>query len=743
MKQFLNLFNLNIINNFSSFGKKFFSTQAKTKVKPLKYLLLLPCFLITLSHPPGYAAMCAGDDPVACCHEKVKEYGPSWPSSDSACDCNSINNEIQQNSRDCIPGLLSPDHIDSCKKRVRSVYQRKINQCEETARKIQKARCERICESYIRTNAENNCDINNSLCEQVCVPENMSPNSTSEDIYHNIEEEADRGRCFADLKKNFVEGYTEKCKELIEENLREDEDQKELLCKKDATKDNTGCDEYCAAKADNVHGNVLDAAQVIREYSISSSGRRGGRREIPTNYAILLANDPQKQLDHEISLLEDFIPAEEESKDDIGFHLHWFHPCTQSTPCENEIAHALDEAARTCSDLQKRANECCEEPEQCVGGGLAHALDGLGKLNLAVAGMKGMKEQCKAVQQTHGMYAGMQGLMASRCTKTANACMSECNQAIGQFAEVYKKHCNHDPRNRATWVDGQHTCDQYVFEKYQQDYRSNNADAGVNVSRVHNQCRIVKKEANRRIQDMGTNMATGLLASMEECDRVAKENEWDTTDDSSDDFDPPDTSTTTAYVPPKPIDSPTGLGGPDVHLGGGGDEETENPFTPPDDGPSGPQAANPFDTEPPVEEPPPPVEEGVKPGMQGMLGGSGSGGGGLGGLGSGGGGGAGGGYAGPSDKGKKKKVLLGFKGGKFGGYGGGSNSGGKAEGRRGFRGGKKKGRKSASLDLKKLLPKGKQLNHKIGRYGSPHDDIFQRLSDRVQWMCKTNKIKCQ
>ncbi|MDE0518217.1 MAG: hypothetical protein OXH36_01480, partial [Bdellovibrionales bacterium] len=242
--------------------------------------------------------------------------------------------------------------------------------------------------------------------------------------------------------------------------------------------------------------------------------------------------------------------------------------------------------------------------------------------------------------------------------------------------------------------------------------------------------------SNRRIQDMNTHLGSSLLAGMKECGQKPKE--WKPT--------PPPEGCPPNCPPPVPTCPPNCPGPPPTPPpveppgggGGGGPSEVADPFA---DAPL-PQAANPFGEDPDLGEGAPDMGKGVKKGMSGLIGGGGgTGGGGLGGLGS-------GGPSGGRDRGgkapaRKKKVLLGFKGGKFTGYGGGaSNSGEERSRRRASRSGKKR-RGVAALDLKKLLPKGKQLNNKVGKFGSPHDNIFQRMSDRIQWMCRTEQISCK
>ena len=427
------------------------------------------------------------------------------------------------------------------------------------------------------------------------------------------------------------------------------------------------------------------------------------------------------------------------------YGLRWFckkdaHPMMA---CESKLKMALEDAVNSCAELQSAAQECCHNPESCVGGGLATALDSLGKLHVGLSAFKDRQAQCDAVQQTHGLYSGMQGAMAAQCTNKANKCVRECQQKVDKVSELFHAACGEYPTSDVS-NNSQLTCDQDFFTDYKKEYTSSNNPKQINISSVPDKCKTSGKEANRRINDMTTNAGTSLLASMEECG-------WD-----GENFDfsysggptgmevlPGETDTkTTGNNTGGGIQIPD-LPDPTATVGGGGNEEEEKRKRASLGDLNNPQAVSPFDIEPgPGEEekegPPAPAGK-----MGGLLGGTGGGGGGgLGGLG--GGGSAGGrGKAGGKGANKGKKVLLGYRGGKFKGYGGGgSNASGGNRGRS-RRGVNKRGRKLSAVDLKKILPKGKQLNNKIGKYGSPHDDIFKRLSDRIQWMCRTKRINCQ
>ena len=770
MKQLLSLLFSKTVNHFYSFERKIFSinflSKINTTIVQSKFLLLSLWSLIISFHISGYAnpfpceLMHRGIDNytsrdlAGCCNKKLQEFGTFWPSNN--CECTKVTDNLKRINDNCVTTLgkyAGVGEITLCiQSKQGDLFNKQIEPCIKKAEEEVKSAiksCKDRCYSYIdittigcpkaQPNVKSSVNCQNICSSNVVIEEIKSmfvyeqELSTSVKVHKQIEKNiSNRNECIGESKKEFIKVYTAQCVDYMNRAQKAKGEQAILLCEKNATKTDNGCENYCKEMLSKFYGTGLNSDEISRLYTADNDELGSGSGFKLSAYGALV-NGYRTGLNMTLKeKLKEYITSagvittlgEKEG-------LHWLLFCKGDDPCAGEIETALNEAVETCAEVKKEASDCCHKPEQCVGGGLARALDGLGKLNVAVSGMRGIKAQCEAVQQTHGMYGGMQGMMASQCTSKTNTCVSECSDKINKFAKVFKKYCNHDPRTKGVHNEN-HTCEKKeVFDKYQTAYRKSDSEKGITVSKVVEECKTTGKEANRRINDMNTNLATGLLAAMQECEEMVKENgEMETP--------PPST--------PPPVASQGRAQGPglpelEVDLGGGGSEEEQKKkaLGSPDDL-SVQQAANPFDTEPEMGDPVPKMGEGVKSGLGGVLGGS-SGGGGLGGLGSGGGGGSGGGYKAAPSKGKKRKILLGFKGGKFAGYGGGGSDAQERSGRRSFRG-KKEKRKTASLDLKKLLPKGKQLNHKIGKFGSPHDDIFQRLSDRFQWMCKTKKIPC-
>ena len=704
----------------------------------LFWSIALLCFFCIPSYANGNNCNSA-DNFLSFCDKKREQFTLYWPDS---CDCTQLHSDTEK-------GMIGVEHIAvlrvRVRVRVRAAQCRTLNDCVAEAKA--KEACTASCKMYTtytsygcNDSAKNIIDQCSGICEARGALEfftelllNVYDGPGELFKWEDKLNVDNRNACIQESKDTFITAYTTKCVEHIEE-IKEN---KVLLCSEEgATKSNPLCNKYCAEMAKESYGvEVLDSDSIHDAYS---HGETATYESIA--YKVLVNSDIDSIVEEAVKEdMNEHIDFNAQSIRDAGEEAGlkwWVCKKGEGMACESKLYRALEEAQDVCSDLQREARECCHEPERCVGGGLAHALDSLGKLHVTIAGIKGQKDQCKAVQQTFGMYGGMQGAMAAQCTRTANACSRGCNAEVEKVAEAFQDACNHDPRTKADYDENINSCDQKLFDYYMKNYNGFTNTERIRIGEVSDECKTTGKEANRRIQDMSTHIGTSLVAGMKECGMEPDEWKPEPVPLGCPPNCPPPPPTCPPICPTSPLPPPS-IQTTDGGAGGGGPSNVVDPFA------NDPilQAANPFDENPDLGEEGSKVGKGIGKGMSGLLGGSGgTGGSGLGGLG--GGGSSGGGRNRGGAPTKKKKVLLGFKGGKFTGYGGGGDSREERSRGRASKRGRAK-RKMSSLDLKKLLPKGKQLNHKVGKFGSPHDDIFQRLSNRIKWMCRTEQISCR
>ena len=457
--------------------------------------------------------------------------------------------------------------------------------------------------------------------------------------------------------------------------------------------------------------------------------------------------------------------------------------------CENRIRRAVEDSKEVCSELKEKAFNCCYTPASCLPGGeiTGQIANVAGMVNSASGGS--MSETCKKLKQSLGGFSSINAFMAVQCRTKARKCSSKCSESLDDIDDAFRSACGVSIDPNRSWRNSL-KCDQDVYEEYQH--------AVEKLEDIPGKCREVSRESNRQTAQLASQLM-GLFTTAKAC-KLKLTDEGPVAPTPCTMGCPACTECIEGVCQPKRcgscevcmprngecvnicieeqtcndqgrcvFDETTGEtdgGGPNVQdpgpvlgnttgLGGGGNPDDEdglnrepsNEFGP---GGGGPFAPDDFD----ITDGGPPLQPGQAGQVGSLLGGTGGGGGG-GGLGGGsGGGGGGGGYGGGGGEGDAapNNILQGFKSGKFGGYGGAGAAGKGKSGHRGYgRGAKGRGkrdkkgkkRKQAKLDLKDLIPKDKKLDQARGKFGSVHDNIFQRVSNRVQVLCRKDKMTCR
>ncbi len=459
--------------------------------------------------------------------------------------------------------------------------------------------------------------------------------------------------------------------------------------------------------------------------------------------------------------------------------------CMAGMACETRIERAVSDAEENCEEFKEKAEKCCYEPASCLPGGeiTGQIVNVAGQVNSASGGS--MSETCKKLKQSFAGFSSINAFMAASCKSKARKCASKCNEGLNDIDDAFQSACGVSIDPDRSWKNS-FKCTQDVYEDSQYKYEK--------LEDIPDECREVSKESNRQTAQVATQLV-GLLTTAKACKLKLEDEkppeptpctfgcptcmecvegmckakqcgpcevcmagngecmniciEGQTCNDQGRcEFDA-STDGGTDSPNESEIENPV-LGAINDGAGGGGsltDESSLSRELGNESGPGGgPFQESDFDlTDGGL---------GLKPGQAGgvggLLGGGGGGsGGGLGGGGSGGGGGGssgGGSGGGGEDDASPNDILQGFQSGKFGGYGGkGGHKGyGKApKGGRGKKGKDKKKRKQAKLDLKDLMPKDKKLDNARGKFGSVHDNIFQRISNRVQILCRKDKMSCR
>ena len=426
-----------------------------------------------------------------------------------------------------------------------------------------------------------------------------------------------------------------------------------------------------------------------------------------------------------------------------------------------EVENAEEEAKESCQDAYDGVARCCFNPEGCIG---AHTGQAFHMMN-AYRNMKnpggGINNECRMINDAMKTNAGHISTMNALCVNKVRVCKNTCKEAIKKLMVALNDSCKLlDSGNPLTAEDM--TDDQYdqlheaMKGEYSSDYTCTPAFFYKYASQGYNKTRCIKQPPlpeKVHLDDIT------LSEVIKECKSAVSKLKLVTDGLTSTflaliGFATKCQQATGGVFVPRPGSAPPSLGVPDMptitNTGGGG-SETSTPLS--NSGSSGDgRPIDDFDLVDEHEEVSN-IPKALPSGAGGLVTGGSQGGSGAPGGGAAGGGagyGGGGRPKGGTPGGKQKVLKGGYRGSKgFAGYGGGMGGGGGrgatpawAKDPRGKE--KEKERKTASLSLRKLLGKPKKnINPLSKKLGSPHENIFERISNRYHYMCQTKRLHCE
>ena len=314
---------MNFYSLFLSFCSRhlFLLLSLKHKVHTKFYFLSLLFFVIPINSKAQISSTCEQLDYVSmenligsCCIEAKQKFGSMWNL--YSCECSNFNNvrqDIDKIYRDIVGNNTDYEEVDSKQNliatEVGKFKKEKIktfNQClteARTAKEISTEKCIHTCENFIYLTVPNCSDvIPMSECNGPCNKEDVlsilhknqgeyvDKNEHKKKITAIVEaiDAKKRNKCIAESKGIFLEKYTTKCKEKIEE-IQQKKGNAVLLCKQGAKKEQTGCTEYCAAKANDIYKPQLTTKDLIN-YRLEISSREDNAN-LPLSHQILTSKN--------------------------------------------------------------------------------------------------------------------------------------------------------------------------------------------------------------------------------------------------------------------------------------------------------------------------------------------------------------------------------------------------------------------------------------------------------------------
>lgn len=162
--------------------------------------------------------------------------------------------------------------------------------------------------------------------------------------------------------------------------------------------------------------------------------------------------------------------------------LSW-QKCAYGMSCASEIKMAFSQAEQECNNLKSKATICCEEPLKCAEAGTSDLFKSSG----TVAG--GITQNCREIQERLSNIGNVTQQMADKCKSIASSCVQVCTQQINDnFLAVFDKHCTFDLTTEQAYDRNKHTCEENLISYYVEEYQNKLAS-------VPGQCELVGRKS--------------------------------------------------------------------------------------------------------------------------------------------------------------------------------------------------------------------------------------------------------
>ncbi len=544
--------------------------------------------------------------------------------------------------------------------------------------------CTKQCRSSLKNATACN-NINPTDCESSCVEPSFSFNQEGTAFSNAIQ------RCTTDNEQRLKQDLLNQCNQIIKDlNERKGA---ELVCP-------GGCDLFCS--------NQVARVEKCGEDVITSDGSKQCLQRFSQQIASNLPSDPNN------------LPG--------GFT--WKHKnekCDLGQECELSIEIAFNNSLKICKQLKKKAELCCKDPLKCIeGGGIRK------RLFTNVGPLEGgdISAQCLLLKQKLTSAGNLGHQLAGQCRRRASSCVSGCNsQMEGEFLSLFETYCAFDLKVASAYNPRIHTCSEELISKYSGLYTQNYLI-------IPQACEQEGNKSQKMSQNAEEILKSALSAA--KCVEEARGHTTGTPDgrasDNREASPPNQIGNTKAGVTfqvhgvPEKVNmhgAPKGSGvvddssfgrRPGANTGGGGGGKESS------------SSSSAFSS-----------SKNSKDSMFREVGSSNAGKSGTGAV-----------YGGGPVLGGASHLLKGNR----------ASLDTKRENQRAKSPDKKEGKEGKdkealrefaktgegsgkdSYSFWKKLPSRELPNNKISSYGSPHDDIFKRISNRFDFLCRTEKISC-
>ena len=333
------------------------------------------------------------------------------------------------------------DNINACTKfmnnnSIRSELQEECN-CQDRPIDYKKCltdKCNDQCIAYMNaelekqvygcSNTSNSLNIH-SLCSSSCngppYEYTLDKNENNRRLFQDAQTD-----CDTENQEEIKKTLANKCSESLSSISSQGPSGAKLICE-------GGCDNYCQ--------------QLSGEMNCENTNTEKGRREcqeLSDEIAKGLPDDPNNLPKDKFSW--------QKSDCDIG------------SPCEQDIAGHFYTAQKECQNLKDKTFLCCDTPLKCTDEETQKLLKSIDQAMAGGGG--GISENCRKVKEKLSDIETVVQQMTEQCQTSISSCKEHCHTKITENVNVFKEYCSFDLNTESSYNHNKHTCSEELINLY-------------------------------------------------------------------------------------------------------------------------------------------------------------------------------------------------------------------------------------------------------------------------------------
>ena len=180
--------------------------------------------------------------------------------------------------------------------------------------------------------------------------------------------------------------------------------------------------------------------------------------------------------------------------------------CALNMPCAQKIEVAFNSVFRECESLKNKAKVCCDDPVKCPDQGSA-AFNNQGLFRDVGSVASGMAEKCRQIKEKFSSVGNVAQKMADQCRSSASNCVQSCDKEVADNLQyMFRQTCAFDLVEESVYDRNHHTCSAELIRKYVYRYKKE-------ITPLFSECEGAGRKADQLAQSAESILKSALSAA--------------------------------------------------------------------------------------------------------------------------------------------------------------------------------------------------------------------------------------